>query len=396
MARRRYQKGSLRKRGRRDPVWELQWREDYIRGDGSIGRRLTTAIIGPVAGMTQRQARKAADEILRPLNLGKLRPGSTMTLKEFVDRYFIPNAFPSLKLSTQKRYRQILNLHLLPAFGPLRLNQLGTIEIQTFVLNKMAGGLSWESVDHFRNLLSKIFANARKWGLHAGDNPATGVELPEKRPVREKHVLAPEQIPPLLACLAEPTRTMVLVGLLTGLRVSEILGLRWQDLNFPAGELHVQQAYYRGQMGTPKTMGSRRTVPMPPRLADALAAHCRRISLQVPDHVVFQTAKGTPLNDSNLLHRHLKPAGAKLGMPWLNWHTLRRTHATLFQRVGGALKEAQAQLGHSRMSTTLEIYTLPLLASQRETVEKLSELMANDGELAKTRKLEPPESQRIQ
>jgi len=68
---------------------------------------------------------------------------------------------------------------------------------------------------------------------------------------------------------------------------------------------------------------------------------------------------GTPYNDSNLLHRYLKPAGQKLGVPWLNWHTLRRTHITLFQAVGGSLRDAQAQLGHSKMSTTLEIYTLP-------------------------------------
>ncbi len=63
-------------------------------------------------------------------------------------------------------------------------------------------------------------------------------------------------------------------------------------------------------------------------------------------------------------------------MPWLNWHTMRRTHITLFQAVGGSLRDAQAQLGHSKMSTTLEIYTLPIPEQQRTTVEKLSVLMA--------------------
>jgi hypothetical protein len=67
-------------------------------------------------------------------------------------------------------------------------------------------------------------------------------------------------------------------------------------------------------------------------------------------------------------------------MPWLNGHTLRRTHITLFQVVGGSLRDAQAQLEHSKMSTTLEIYTLPIPGQQRITVEKLSVLMANDGE----------------
>jgi integrase len=99
----------------------------------------------------------------------------------------------------------------------------------------------------------------------------------------------------------------------------------------------------------------------------------------VEEELVFHTTNGTSYNDSNLLHRQLKPAGKKLGMSWLNWHTLRRTHITLFQVVGGSLRDAQAQLGHSKMSTTLEIYTLPMPEQQRATVEKLSVLMANDG-----------------
>lgn len=380
MARRRYQKGTLRKRGRRDPVWELQWREDYIQADGRIGRRLTTRVLGNVTEMTYRQARKAADEMLRPLNLGKVHPESAISLADFVDRYFIPNAFPTLKISTQKRYRQILNLHLLPAFGSARLMDVSAVALQRFLLDKMAAGLSWESVNHFRNLVSKMFTAAKRWGLFAGENPAGAVELPEKTEVREKHALTADQVRLLLRCLQEPVRTMAMLGVLTGLRVGEILALGWEHVDFLAGEIHVRRNYHRGVMGTPKTQRSRRTVPMPRPLAEAL-----RSLLRNGVELVFSTSRGTPLNDSNLMHRHLKPVGARLGMPWLNWHTLRRTHATLYQRAGGSLREAQAQLGHARMSTTLETYTIPVAAAQRETVEKLAEMMANDGELAKIR-----------
>src|SRR5438876_3929290 len=83
MARRRYQKGSIRKRGKRNPVWELQWWDDYIKPDGKIGRRRESTIVGLVSEMTQRQARKAAEEKLRPLNLGKSVPFSRLTLAEF-------------------------------------------------------------------------------------------------------------------------------------------------------------------------------------------------------------------------------------------------------------------------------------------------------------------------
>ena len=102
------------------------------------------------------------------------------------------------------------------------------------------------------------------------------------------------------------------------------------------------------------------------------------------ERLVFQSRHGNPLSDSNLLHRHLKPTGLKIGAPWLNWHTLRRTHATLLQAAGASLRDAQVQLGHSKMSTTLELYTVPIPAHLREAVENLSQLVTNGDEFGQT------------
>ncbi len=394
MARRRYQGGTLRKRGKRNPYWELQWREDYIKSDGTIGRRLVPWKIGAIAELTRRAARKLADEKLRSLNQGEYAPQSTIVLQDYVERYFIPNFFPTLKLSTQKRYRRTLYVHLIPAFGKARLCDIGTLEIQRFVLAKIDSGLGWECADHYRNLLSRIFETAKKWGFHSGPNPAAGVELPEKTPVREKHILALDQVPQLLAVLEGPVRTMVYLALLTGLRIGEVLALNWASVDFAIGQIRVTRGYYRGSMGSPKTKCSRRVVPLPEALRPVLLRI--REQTATPEVLVFHTSKGTPYNDSNLLHRDLKPAGRKLGMPWLNWHTLRRTHATLFQFAGGSLRDAQAQLGHSKMSTTLEIYTLPMPEQQRATVEKLSVLMANDGRKDQNPDGLPLASQQIQ
>ena len=357
MARRRYQKGSIRKRGKRDPVWELQWWEDYIGPDGTIGRKRASILLGPVSEMTRRQALKAAEEHLRPLNLGKITPASTILFGDFVKRHFVPNLLRTLKPSTQRRYCRTLDNHLLPAFGKCRLCDITTLDLQQFVLRKMDSGLGWECCDHFRNLMSRVFVTASKWGFFSGENAASGVELPEKTPVREKHALTADQITRLLARLGEPVRTMVLVGILTGLRVGEILGLRWKDVDLVSGELKVEQAIYRGLAGSPKTKGSRRTLPLPQALLPVLARVERHSATRSEEELVFRSRTGRPLNDSNLLHRHLKPVGRQIGAPWLNWHTLRRTHATLLQAAGGTLKDAQAQLGHSKLSTTLEIYT---------------------------------------
>jgi site-specific recombinase XerD len=85
-------------------------------------------------------------------------------------------------------------------------------------------------------------------------------------------------------------------------------------------------------------------------------------------------------NDSNLLHRHLKPTGQKIGAPRLNRHTLGRTRATLLQAAGAFLRDAQVQLGHSKVSTTLELYTVPISAHLREALENLSQLVTNGDE----------------
>jgi integrase len=395
MARRRYQKGSLRIRGKRSQVWELLWREDYIKTDGSLGRRLVSKVIGPVRDFTRRQAHKIADEFLRPLNQGKTIPLSTILFREFVERYFIPNAFPTLKLSTQTRYRRTLKNHLLPAFGEYRLCEIGTLDIQSFALRKIEGGLSWACADHFRNLISKIFATAKKWGYFVGENPASGVELPEKRPVREQHVLTPEQIPALLHLLREPFRTMVFLAILTGLRVGEILGLQWADVDFSSAQMRVTQRCYRGQMDTPKTKSSKRTLPLPLPCLKALMRH-QASGPQNGAGLIFQTGNGTPYNDTNILHRELKPAGRNIGAPWLGWHTFRRTHATLLQLAGGSLKDAQAQLGHSKSSTTLDLYTFSLPAHQREAVEKLADLLTNVDELPQSEKELPMLTEQIQ
>ena len=132
--------------------------------------------------MTVKQARKEAEKKLSPINAGKSVPYSTLTLQEFVDQFFLPLAFPILKSSTRKRYRSTLDLHLLPALGKCRLCDIRTVEVQRFVLQKFDSGLGWETCNHLRNLLSKIFANAKKWGHFAGDESSLRSGTSRKTP----------------------------------------------------------------------------------------------------------------------------------------------------------------------------------------------------------------------
>ena len=155
-------------------------------------------------------------------------------------------------------------------------------------------------------------------------------------------------------------------------------------------QIRIEQACYRGLLGSPKTKGSRRTLPLPNVLVAPLIRIHEQVTRTGEEDLVFQTRNGTPFNDTNLLHRHLKPAGWRIGMPSLSWHTLRRTHATLLQAAGASLRDTQAQLGHSRMSTTLEVYTLPIPAHLRLAVENLSQLVTNGDESHQSRDGLPP------
>lgn len=381
MARRRFQKGSIRKRGKRNPIWELQYWIDCINPDGSIGRKRESKILGYVSDLTKKQAHKLAQEFLQPVNTGKITPFSMITLREFVEGYFVPIVFPILKASTGKHYRITFNKHLLPAFGEYRLCDIRTLDLQRFILEKSQGGASWEAVSHFRNLVSKVYSMARKWGHFAGENPASGVDLPPKTAVREKHVLGPEQFRSLLVRLKEPVRTMAFLAMTTGLRVGEILGLRWQDVELTKRQLTVSQSIYRGTMGTPKTKSSCRVLPLPECLVNELEAHYRRSGYPEGPQLVFRTGSGTPYNDTNLLHRHIKPAGKAIGAPWLSWHVFRRTHCTLFQLAGGSLKDAQAQLGHASAVVTMQHYTVSIPGHQRQAIENLAELVTNGDDL---------------
>jgi integrase len=104
----------------------------------------------------------------------------------------------------------------------------------------------------------------------------------------------------------------------------------------------------------------------------------RAVRSDAPDDLVFQSlTKGGPMRDNNILSRHIKPVARKLGMPFVNWRCLRTSHATWLKLAGADVKDAQAQMRHSRASTTLDIYQQFVPESQRRVVERLTGLVGS-------------------
>ena len=302
MARRRYQTGCLFIRGKKRKVWVARWREDVIRPDGTLGRVMRSEVLGPVSEIrSQREARQLLQSRIAPINQGRHRPQSTMTFGAFVEEQFQTAVMPTLKFSTKRSYASLLKKHVFPRFKSQRLCDFTRPEIQRFILEKLQKGYAWEMGKRIQNLLSKVLATAVEWG-YLTENPAHAIKLPE-RTLKHPHIpLSAEEVQMLLAALNEPERTFTLVAVLTGLRLGELLALRWGRIDLASSILHVEESCYLGRFGTPKTRSSRRAVPYRLRQYVPLSLIARAVSTRglTPWYSVLATAasKGRPITRS--------------------------------------------------------------------------------------------------
>jgi integrase len=196
--------------------------------------------------------------------------------------------------------------------------------------------------------------------------------MPRRGLQPEITVLTPEQLRPLLDKLPEPSRSIVWVLALTGLRVGEALALRSRDVDVKAGFLRVNRSVYEGHFDEPKTRASNRTVPLSPKAVEILE---RLIPQQAnPDALVFSSSKGTPLCRRNLLNRQVLPLCEELKIPRTTWHPLRHACTSLLDAVGTPRGTVTALVGHSSPRMT-EHYVHALPAGAREAVQKVQELL---------------------
>jgi len=199
------------------------------------------------------------------------------------------------------------------------------------------------------------------------------VKMPERTLKRPHRFLSAEEVPRLIASSKEPARTIIILATMTGLRIGEILALRWERVDLLRRTLLVADTGYKGHFGTPKTRASRREVPLASAVVRELKEHYLRSTDHSPRALVFATPQGVPLAADNLRKKSLRTACKRAGLPRIDWHALRHTHGTLLHAQGTLLKVAQAQLGHSHMATTLEVYTHASGSAHRDAVNMLAD-----------------------
>jgi integrase len=373
VARRRFQKGQLFKSGKRRKVWVGRWREDVMREDGTTGELRRWQVLGTLADLpTRREAQTLLDERLRTINAGASRPEALINFGTFVDQQWKPLVLPTFKASTQHGYKTVLHVHVLPAWRDWRLRDIERLAIQQWVADKFRQGTGWQTVRNAWVLLSGILESAVEYG-YLQANPARGVKFPQKGRKEKPAIIAGEDFIRLLKQLHEPYRTMVRLIAATGLRIGELLALRWSALDLEAGSLAVRESVFEGKFQLPKTLMAARTIPLGRHALAALKAHRERATRTAPDDLVFGNGGGKPLRESKLLRNVLQPAGERAGLGRVKWHQFRHIHSSLLNDLKVPVKIAQEQLGHASVSTTLGIYTHVIDASHRKAVEALEE-----------------------
>lgn len=361
-------RGSVRQKGR--------WYYLVIKvGGRNIWRALKTD--------REDEAWKRARERLVQIDAGTYRESRALRFGEFVARYLAAMELEvskgAMKPSTLAGYRSYLNSHILPFFGSMRLDKVdpsvGRFFFQELGEKVNAGALSPKSYNNCFWLLYRLF----EWGRQADQglvatNPVQGQKVIRVRRA-EMNFLGPAEISRLLGATREPHRTLFLVAVAAGLRLGELLGLTWADVDLDTGRVRVRRGLWRGMEVTTKTEAGERVVDLPASTVRALRQY-REAFPPVGRGWVFRTSSGTALDGDNLRHRVWGAALDRAGLPHLRIHDLRHTYAGLMIAAGAHIKYLSKQMGHSSVSFTLDRYGHLLPEVGREALGGLDALIA--------------------
>ena len=353
------QQGSLirsnRKRG--PDVWQFRLSER-----GPQGRRIyRKRVIGTVCQYSDADsARKAVTGFLAEINSDDLPQGPLpMTVAEVCDHFdqrelTKDNTWRSY--STKKTYKVYLKRWIIPEWGALDLSGVRTIEVESW-LRRLP--LAKSSCAKIRGLLSVLFNHACRYELF-DRNPIRLVRQGAKRRSAPS-VLTPAEIKALLGGLNLRERTLVLLAASTGLRQSELFGMKWCDIDFAQHTMNVVRSIVYGVVGPCKTESSQKPVPVHPTVLEALGKWRQLCRYNKSDDWVFASRRyrgRKPIWGQAILRKYIRPAAQRVGIQKrLGWHTFRHTYSTLLRSVGTEFKVMQELLRHSSLRSTLDVYT---------------------------------------
>ncbi|MES2493574.1 MAG: tyrosine-type recombinase/integrase [Pseudomonadota bacterium] len=301
----------------------------------------------------------------------------SITVKVAANLWLAASEAERLERSTTKRYRELADLHITPRLGELKLTALTKPLVQDFRLELMQTKSRALAAKVLR-ALSAILNNAMEIGA-INQNVAATVKVGKLKREAEK-IVVPDRadLKAMIAAADDKVRPFILTAITTGLRSSELRGLRWQDIDLAAGTITVRQrADQWGEIGPPKSEAGKRTIPIPPELVSELKAWKLRSPISRKD-LAFPSSTGTPQRHNNMLRRVFFPLQVKagLGVPAVNaggepmldeagqpvltgkyrFHALRHAAASGWIESNIDLKRLQVWIGHENIGLTLDTY----------------------------------------
>ena len=297
---------------------------------------------------------------------------SRMTFDLFVETKFIPEHVAYKTLAGQTHYQAILKHLLMPErvnriFNPrnvanarlrsvpqwpyldgVRLCDLKGDHVRRIIGSSQAAGYSSQTVKHIKNVFFAIISHAQKEGCFSGVNPAALVKLP--RIVRTaQHSLTVQQSKAMLELLPSPEKEAALFAITTGMTLIELCQLRWEHVNLsdserhldgeliPAWSIGVRTSWNRGGIGDGRSGTRNRNIHVCEPLLSFLKELRARNSNALEDGFVLVSQMGSPISPAGIRLARLKQAGRELGIPWVNWQIVRRTHTGVPYSVKPAL-----------------------------------------------------------
>jgi integrase len=325
--------------------------------------------------------RPLLDDILAPLNNGKVDVRSTMALTQFVEEDWLPRCERELRPATVRGYRDVWKRHVKPYIGQIALRDLRAVTATELLASLNRQGVGHRTLKYVKAVGSAICARALAYSILEGVNPFALAELPKrrgKRPAKPSTTLA--DVWAMLQVLKDvQSRAAIGLTFFGGLVPSEARGALWE--NYDGETLKITQSVWRGHAGPVKAEAREAPIPVGATLRDILAA-VRLADGNPPSGPILRGKKGQPLSLDNLNRRVIAPALRAAGIPWNGFRPNRTGISTIYT---GLAKDsgmaAKGLLRHSQLSTTDRNYiqTVPAetLAAMAALEQQFAEYGAN-------------------
>lgn len=297
---------------------------------------------------------------------GKLISGERVAPSKLTFEELSSDWFCQLQVTerTRERYESNLRLYLRPHFGRKRAQEVTVDDVARLIADIQADGKAGWTI---RNVLTTL-SSLMSWAVRRGMVPLNPVHLLERaeRPKvarKRECVFEREEIGKLIDFTPTKYRPLIATALFSGLRLMELLGLRWQDIDFENGYIHVRTQLGRsGKLKSLKSDAAERDVVLFPELASLLRKHKAASRFSHPQQFVFASATGTPLNWRNVETRGFDKAITDAGLAESRdakpvMHDCRHTFASLLIALGVDVVFISRQLGHSTPASTLKVYS---------------------------------------